>query len=138
MNERRTRTRTRRTRARTRAKTRMRRTRARTRARTRRTRTSTRRTRARTRTRTRTRRGSASTRLGGVQIDMAHWQLRGDSPVSSQGECRPIWLTRTGYTGGPKRGPERRGRNGPPEEALAPEGQSRGSEEILGSLSLLS
>jgi hypothetical protein len=73
---------------------------------------------------------------GGVQIDMAHWQLRGDSPVSSQGECRPIWLTGTGYTGGPKRGPgrraTRRGQNGPPEAALAPEGQSRGSEEVLG------
>jgi hypothetical protein len=28
-------------------------------------------------------------------------------------------------TGGSKRGPERRGQKGPPEEALAPEGQSR-------------
>jgi hypothetical protein len=31
----------------------------------------------------------------------------------------------------PKRGGERRGQNGPPEEALAPEGQSRRNEEIL-------
>ena len=31
--------------------------------------------------------------------------------------------------GGPKRGAERRGQKGPPEEALAPEGQSRGNEE---------
>jgi hypothetical protein len=76
---------------------------------------------------------------------MAHWQLRGDSPVSSQGEAvqayvthwdwiyrrpqegareaRPEWPARRGTC--PKRGPGRRGQNGPPEEALSPEGQSR-------------
>jgi hypothetical protein len=32
-------------------------------------------------------------------------------------------------TGGPKRGGERRGQKGPPEEALAPEGQSQRNEE---------
>jgi hypothetical protein len=32
-------------------------------------------------------------------------------------------------TGGPKRGPERRGQNGPPEEALAPEGRSWKNKE---------
>jgi hypothetical protein len=33
-------------------------------------------------------------------------------------------------TGGPKRGPEGRGQKGPSEEALAPEGQSRGNEGV--------
>jgi hypothetical protein len=37
-------------------------------------------------------------------------------------------------TGGPQRGPERRGQKGPPEEALAPEGQSRRNEERVSSL----
>ena len=43
--------------------------------------------------------------FGGVVRDMPHWSL---------------------HTGGPKRGAERRGQKGPPEEALPREGQSRG------------
>ena len=59
---------------------------------------------------------------------MAHWQL---SPVERARERPALELD----TGGPKRGPERRGQKGPPEEALAPE---RGAEPEKHKKSLLS
>jgi hypothetical protein len=65
----------------------------------------------------------------------AEAELRGLKIFMANGVYR---ITGTGYTRGPKRGPGRRGQNGPSEEALAPEGQSRGGRGDLGSLSLLS